>query len=71
MTHFVEETGFTKDGKELAVKLRSVMTELARASDLLEGITDDTMPYFNEVKLKQKHCIPFLLYIVGAGKRTG
>ena len=42
------ETGFTRDGAALALKLRTVEAELGRVAALLEGSQTDTIPYYNE-----------------------
>ena len=39
---------FTDNGKVLAGRLRSVVHELERVANLLEGNTNDTIGFFNE-----------------------
>ena len=54
LAHLAEETQFTTNRETLARKLRSVVAELTRAADLLDGITDDTITFFDESKNKEE-----------------
>jgi len=48
LTGLAKQTGFTRDGAALALKLRTVEAELGRVAALLEGSQTDTIPYYNE-----------------------
>ena len=50
LAYLAEETQYTTNRETLARKLRSVVAELTRAADLLDGITDDTITFFDENK---------------------
>ena len=54
LAYLAQETSFTHSGEELARKLRSVTAELARAADLLDGSTSDTITFFDETKNKEE-----------------
>ena len=54
LAYLAQETSFTLSGEELARKLRSVTAELARAADLLDGSTSDTITFFDETKNKEE-----------------
>ena len=44
----VTKIPYTEDGKMLGSRLRSVVHELERVADLLEGKTSDAIGFFNE-----------------------
>ena len=52
LAYLAEETEFTLSGEQLARKLRSVLGELARAADLLDGTTRDAITAFDETRNK-------------------
>ena len=54
LAYLAEETQFTNNREKLARKLRSVVAELTRAADLLDGVTDDTITFFDENKNKEQ-----------------
>ena len=54
LTHLALETSFTRSGADLGRRLRSVSAELSRAADLLEGVTDDTITYYDENKNREE-----------------
>ena len=58
LAYLAEETEFTLSGEQLARKLRSVLVELARAADLLDGTTQDTITSFDETQNKLTECSP-------------
>ena len=58
LAYLAEQTEFTLSGEQLARKLRSVLAELARAADLLDGTTQDTITSFDETQNKLTECSP-------------
>ena len=58
LAYLAEQTEFTLSGEQLARKLRSVLGELARAADLLDGTTQDTITSFDETQNKLTECSP-------------
>ena len=54
LAYLAEKTKYTGSGVELARKMRSVIGELVRAADLLDGTTQDTITFFDETKNKEQ-----------------
>jgi len=54
LQHLAEKTTFTRSGQDMARKLRSVIGELVRAADLLDGTASDTITFFDETKNREE-----------------